>query len=348
MNPRLIIATLVMCMALIQASAIMHLSNAGMGSPGWPDSYGVIAASGSQAGMEAGKARTATAAIAPSGVANRIHRAVANILQLLIVAVAFTAYMKRRSSPLRRPLLIPVLALILSLVLAFLGAWYGSPLRYPWIMIVNLTGGIALLALFWWLTLDIYSRPGPDSGQMQRLRPWAVAGLFVVTIQIFLGAWMDAYYAALACTGLPGCPGPDWTGADLLRGLGLLGSLQVDAAGRVITDHGVAAAIHMSHRTWAGLTLLYAGWLAWRALGMGGKLRLTGMIILAMLAIQFSLGLAMIQFNMPIAFVVAHTVTAALLVLGLLALIHDPAAQKAHLTPHLRRKAPSFKSSLTI
>ncbi|MDQ6958291.1 MAG: COX15/CtaA family protein, partial [Mariprofundaceae bacterium] len=156
MNPRLIVATLVMCMVLIHASSIMHLTNAGMGSPDWPDSYGLITG-GATTGMEAGKTHTAVSAITPSATIDRVHRVVANILQLLIIAVVFSAFLKRKSSDLRQPLLVPILALVLSLFLAFLGAWYGSPLRYPWIMIINLTGGIALLSLFWWLTLDIYA-----------------------------------------------------------------------------------------------------------------------------------------------------------------------------------------------
>jgi len=322
MNPRLIVATLVMCLALIHASAIMHLSNVGMGSPNWPASYGLIAGSGAITAMEAGKAHTAVSAITPSATADRIHRAVANILQLLIIAVVFSAFLKRRNSGLRQPLLVPMLALILSLFLAFLGAWYGSPLRYPWIMIINLTGGIALLALFWWLALDIYAKPVAVTEDEHQLRPWAITGLIIVAIQITMGAWTDAYYAALACTGFPGCAGADWSGSDLLRGLSLLGSLSVDASGKVISEHAVAASIHMAHRTWAGVTVLSIGWLAWRAMRLGGRQRLIGMTMLAVLAVQMGLGLAMIQFSMPVIFVVAHTVTAALLVLAILNLIH--------------------------
>jgi len=323
MNPRLIVATLVMCMVLIHASSIMHLMNVGMGSPDWPASYGLIAGGGVTEGMEAGKAHTAVSAITPSATIDRVHRAVANILQLLIIAVVFSAFLKRKSNSLRQPLLVPVLALILSLFLAFLGAWYGSPLRYPWIMIINLTGGIALLALFWWLTLDIYARPAPLAKAACRLKPWAIGGLIIVAIQITMGAWTDAYYAALACTGLPGCPGTDWSGSDLLRGFRFLGSLNVDASGKVITDPAVAASIHVSHRIMALLTALYVGWLAWRVIISGGKLRLMGMMILAVLVVQLGLGLAMVQFSMPVIFVVAHTVNAALLVLGILSLIHQ-------------------------
>jgi len=322
MNPRLIVATLVMCMVLIYASSIMHLMNAGMGSPDWPASYGLIAAGGATAGMEAGKAHTAVSAITPSATIDRVHRAVANILQLLIIAVVFSAFLKRQRSHLRQPLLVPILALILSLFLAFLGAWYGSPLRYPWIMIINLTGGIALLALFWWLTLDIYAKAVPLTETARRLKPWATGGLIIVTIQITLGAWTDAYYAALACTGLPGCIGADWSGSNLLRGFGFMGSLNVDTSGKVMTDHDIAASIHMTHRIMALLTALYVGWLAWRAIILGGKLRLMGMMIFAVLAVQLGLGLAMVQFSMPIIFVVAHTVTAALLVLSILSLVY--------------------------
>ncbi len=322
MNPRLVIATLVMCMALIYASSVMHLMNVGMGSPDWPASYRVIAAGGAADGLEAGKAHTTVSAIAPSSTAGRVHRAVANILQLLIIAIVFSAFLKRKSSRLHRPLLVPALALTLSLLLAFLGAWYGSPLRYPWIMIINLTGGIALLALFWWLTLDIYARAAPVTKQVRLLRPWAVTGLIIVTIQIILGAWTDAYYAAMACTGLPGCSGVSWSWPDLLRGFGLLGHLGVDASGRVITDHAIAASIHMAHRILTLVTVSYLGWLGWRAIKLGGKPRLMGYVMLLVLAVQVGLGLAMIQFKMPITFVVAHTAAAALLVISILTLIH--------------------------
>jgi len=315
---RLIVATLLMCLALIYVSAIMHLSNVGMGSPDWPASYGIIAELGAG---QAGQSHTAIAAITPTAMADRIHRAVANILELLIIAVVFLTLMRRKHAARHQkpPVLIPMLALILSLILAFLGAWYGSPLRYPWIMIINLTGGIMLLAMFWWLALDIYAKPVPLTETARRLKPWAIGGLIIVTIQITMGAWTDAYYAALACTGLPGV---DWSGSALLRGFGFLGSLDVDASGKVMTDHAVAASIHMTHRIMALLTALYVGWLAWKAIVLGGKLRLMGMTMLIVLAVQLGLGLAMVQFSMPIIFVVTHTVTAALLVLSILSLVY--------------------------
>ena len=319
---RLIVATLLMCLALIYASAIMHLGNVGMGSPDWPASYGIIAESGTG---QAGQTQTAIAAITPTAMAARIHRAVANLLELLIIAVVFVTFLQRKSSARhpKPPILIPILALILSLVLAFLGAWYGSPLRYPWIMIINLSGGIILLAMFWWLALDLYSKPLPPSYKLRRLRPWAIGGALLVLIQIFMGGWTDAYYASLICHELPGCTDINWAISDLLRGFGLLGNLDIDASGKVITDQAVAAAIHMMHRLFALITFLYVGLLAWKVLASDRALRPGGFIILFVLLTQMVLGLMMVQFSMPVIFVVTHTVTAALLLLSLLILIHQ-------------------------
>jgi len=99
----------------------------------------------------------------------------------------------------------------------------------------------------------------------------------------------------------------------------------VDASGKVITDHAVAASIQMSHRIMALITALYVGWLGWRAIISGGRSRLTGIAMLAVLVMQMGLGLAMIQFSMPLVFVVAHTATAALLLLSVLTMIHQQA-----------------------
>ncbi len=329
MSPRLVIATLVMCMALIQASAFMHLTNAGMGQPEWPAGYGVIAPGAGGVEAVAGSEQTAARAIAPVGIAGRVHRLVANILQLLIVAVAFSAFRYRKNSKVRHPLLLPVSALALSLLLAFLGVWFGSPLRYPWIMMANLTGGMVLLAIFWWLTLDIRPAAIPSPKGVQALFPWAVWGLLMIGVQVFFGAWVDAYYAAIVCTGLPGCPGVDWSWTDLFRGLGMLGYLQLDGNGRVLTDEAVAAAIHMAHRLWAVPVFLYLGWLVWRARPLGGRARAVAIVMMALLCAQAVLGLAMIWFSMPLAFVVSHTVVASLMLIGVLTLIHLSMAARA-------------------
>ncbi|MCF7821800.1 MAG: COX15/CtaA family protein [Mariprofundaceae bacterium] len=320
MSPRLVVATLVMCVALIFASSFMHLTNTGLGSP---DSYGLIAPG---AVSEAGEATTAKHAILPSGIADRVHRGVANVLQILIVAVAFVAFRKRKE-PDALPLFVPMAALGVSLILAFLGAWFGSPLRYPWIMMTNLIGGFTLLALFWWLALDVFASSGADSKRGDRVRTPAIMSLLVLIVAIVLGAWTDVYYAALACSTLPDCQGQWLPGLKLWEGLSMLGTLDIDAHGRVIIDQAVAADIHMAHRIGALAASAMIFWLAIRSWNAGSGFRPLGVLLLLLLLIQTVSGIVTVAAGLSVAVVVGHNLLSALLVINILTLIHRSAGK---------------------
>ena len=319
MSRRLVVLTLLMSLALIGASSIMHLSNVGMGGANWPDSYGHIGQHGES--MQAGKADTAVAAIVSPALADRVHRIVANILELLIIAVVISAFRNRKSSTLSHPLRLPLLALIVSLVLAFLGAWFGSPLRYPWIMMSNVVGGILLFAIYWRLTLDLY-RAGSAVGESKNIAGKSKVGLGLLVAAILLGAWTDAYYAALACTGLPGCQGQAGSIVDLWRGLFQLGILEVDLAGRVVTDRAIAVAVHMTHRLVAVAAILYLAWLAMTASRLGLWYRRTGLVLLGLLLVQTGLGVSSVLAGMPLPTVALHNLFSALLVAAVITLAH--------------------------
>jgi cytochrome c oxidase assembly protein subunit 15 len=314
MTPRLIVATLLMCVALIYASSFMHLSNAGIGNP---DSYGLVAASSD---MEAGKAMTAKHAILPHGIADRIHRGVANVLQLLIIAVAFSAFIKRKQ-PDALPLFAPMAALMISLILAFLGAWFGSPLRYPWIVMTNLIGGFTLLALYWWLMLDYYAALEGEVRRSDGIRILSTVALLVLIVAIMLGAWTDAYYAALACPTLPDCQG-QWLPGELWQGLSMPGVLDVDTHGKVIIDQTVAADIHIAHRIGALAAFVMIFWLAIRSWLAGFRFRLLGGFLLLLLLIQTATGIIVVVGGLSVMVVVGHNLLSALLVINILTLIH--------------------------
>jgi len=320
MSPRLVVATLVMCVALIYVSSFMHLTNAGVGSP---DSYGRIAVSSA---LKAGEAMTARHAILPHGIADRVHRAVANVLQILIIAVAFIAFLKRKA-PDSPSLFVPMAALAVSLILAFLGAWFGSPLRYPWIMMTNLTGGFTLLALFWWLTLDMYAAPGGGARGAGGIRTLAITSLLVLIATIVLGAWTDAYYAALACPTLPDCQGQWLPGLKLWQGLSMVSALDVDAHGKVVIDHAVAADIHMAHRIGALAAFVVIFWLAIRSWFAGSRFRPLGGLLMLLLLIQTVSGIVAVTGSFTIMVVVGHNLLSALLVINILTLIHRSAGE---------------------
>jgi cytochrome c oxidase assembly protein subunit 15 len=303
-----VLLTLATCLALIIISSLMHIGNVGIGSADWPASYGLI-----------GEQRAPSSAILPASFIDRAHRAVASFLQLLIIAVFVMALRQRRSSNLS--ISVPSLALGLSLFLAFLGVWFGSPLRYPAVVILNLTGGIGLLALYWWLTLDIYSVRKGEVRQATGIKSLAVAALLVLIAEILLGAWTDAYYAALACTTFPDCHGQWLPGLNLWAGLPMLGTLNVDAYGKVIIDQAVAADIHMAHRVGALVAFAVIFWLVVKAWVVGA--RFASICLLLLLLIQTALGIATVMGNFSIMVVVCHSVLSALLIVSTLTLIHQ-------------------------
>jgi cytochrome c oxidase assembly protein subunit 15 len=312
----LVLITLATSLALIITSSLMHVGNVGMGSPDWPAAYGLIIEHGASIGGEANTA----AAILPTAAIERAHRAIASTLLLLIIAVVMMVLRQRKASDLS--VFVPMMALGLALFLALLGVWFGSPLRYPAVVILNLTGGIGLLALFWWLTLDIYAGPKQETDRVGNIRVWAVAGLLALIIEIVLGVWTDAYYAALACTSFPDCHGQWWPGMKLAEGLGLLGTLDVDAHGKVVIDGGVAAAIHMAHRLGALLAFVVIAGLGIRAWGMGGRCRMAGAAVLFLLVIQVVLGVAAVIADLPMAVVASHSSLSAVMVISILTLVH--------------------------
>jgi len=318
MKEKLIITTWLLSLALIVASAYMHLSNVGIGNPDDVAHYGIIATG--QSGGVAGRLGTAVKAITPSAFADRLHRAVANILEVLIIAIVVLGWMRRKNRIERFSLTLPFLGLFLSLVLAFLGAWYGSPLRYPWIMISNLVGGYALFAIYWWMTMDLHPAVEMAQTKQHHLYPWLYLALGLVMLQILFGAWTDGYYAAMAR------PTEQWGGGwsltSLWQGASQLGQLHVDPSGRIVTDPDIAASIRTSHLFLAiplFIVFSYLGWQAWVA---GGRLRLPALLLLMILLAQVLVGLFMLWTGLSLLQVVAHTVLAALLLLSLLTLFH--------------------------
>jgi cytochrome c oxidase assembly protein subunit 15 len=207
----------------------------------------------------------------------------------------------------------------LTVFLSVLGYKTPSPLL-PWVTLSNLLGGMAMLAMLWWLGQRSVS---PVAGDVRApaLRPWARIGVFMVFVQIALGGWVSANFAALACTGLPGCGHFPWLDGPWRESLNLFRVLPITDGGVIITGD-VAKVIHMIHRLGAVVTFLYIGWLGWRGLRLGDRYRGTGMAMLAFLLLQILLGIAAVVFGLPLAMVTAHNMVAALLLLSTVNLMH--------------------------
>jgi cytochrome c oxidase assembly protein subunit 15 len=219
--------------------------------------------------------------------------------------------------------------LLLALVVfqALLGMWTVTWLLKPIVVTAHLLGGMVILALLFWFVADQLS-PGSVVARRELL-PWVSAGLLVLSVQIFLGGWTSANYAAVICPEFPACRGGDWwPEPDFGEAFVFWRGLGVDYEGGVLGT-GARTAVHLSHRVGALITALVLAVVAVRALALrSARIRCIGGVMLVLLCVQIGLGIANVLMVRPLEVAVAHNAGAALLLMSLVALLRDAAGRQ--------------------
>ncbi len=312
---RLAFAALALAAVVIVFGAYVRLSDAGLGCPDWPGCYGQATPHHAAADIRDAHAAAPHGPVSlPKAWKEMTHRYLAASLGLLIAALAALAWRLRavrdtgdggRAAPLA--------ALLLAGVVVFqalLGKWTVTLLLKPAIVTAHLLGGLTVLALLAWIALRACgARRHAGSGGLA----WAARLGFVLLIgQIALGGWTSANYAALACTGFPGCGREMWPQADYASAFHLARDLGLSSDGGLLPFEALVA-IHWSHRIGAVLAGAYLFALGWRLHrhpeGTG-----PGCALLAALLLQLGLGTGNVLLSLPLPLAVAHNGGAALLV----------------------------------
>ena len=296
---------------VVVVGAYVRLSDAGLGCPDWPGCYGELTPHHAQDDIaKAVEDQGGTHGPVSLGKAwkEMFHRYIAGGLGLVILAIAVTAWLRRRE--LRQSPLLATSLLVLVMFQAALGMWTVTLLLKPVIVTLHLLGGLATLALLAWLGLRQETfKPVPTAAM--RLRPWALLTLLIVIAQIMLGGWVSTNYAALACVDFPTCHGQWLPEMDFHHGFQLVRELGMTAAGTHLSYDAITA-IHWTHRVGAAVTFLYAGGFALVLLRTAGLARY-GAVLLAVLLLQVALGIANVVAGLPLAVAAAHNAGAAIL-----------------------------------
>ena len=214
----------------------------------------------------------------------------------------------------------------LILVQALFGKWTVTLKLKPIIVTTHLIGGMTTLSLLLWF---LYRAAG-----VARLDPlpirrgFVIGGIVLVAIQIALGGWVSANYAALACgTDWPKCLGQWWPPMDARDAFVLWRGIGVDYEGGVL-DGEARTAIQVAHRLFAVVVIGHLLALGVRVLRMPG-FAAHGVALLGVLALQVGLGIANVVAGLPLWVATGHNFGAALLLavlIGLLARVTPPPA----------------------
>ncbi len=315
---RLALIAAVLAICVVGLGAYTRLSNAGLGCPDWPGCYGKLVVPHDQ--NQANVAFPERPLEAQKAWKEMVHRYFAGTLGVLILWLAVLAW-RHRQDPLQ-PVALPLFLVALVVFQALLGMWTVTELLMPLFVMAHLLGGMTTLALLWWLALrrGRLVTPGVD---LAGLRPWVLLGLVVVVVQMALGGWTSANYAAVACPDFPTCQAQWWPPMDLGNGFTLWHGHGLNFEGGVL-HNDARVAIHMMHRVGAVVTLCYIGWLGVAALrrGAGTAIRPLGAVVLTAVIAQVSLGIANVLLHLPLPVAVAHNLGAAVLLLSLVTLAH--------------------------
>ena len=291
------LVAVVLAFVVVVVGAYVRLSDAGLGCPDWPGCYG------KPLPMSSNEAIAHPDALAKAWK-EMGHRYLAGTLGLLIVALSILGWKTRRS---------PVLATAIVFVVLFqatLGMWTVTMLLKPAIVTAHLLGGMTTLALLCWLALSLGEYPA--AAHLRALKVPGAVALVALVVQILLGGWVSANYAALACPDLPDCPG----NMDFANAFHVVRELGQTAEGDLLSLDALRS-IHLTHRVFALVALGAVVYAALRAFTVAPVLGvLAGMLAL----MQFALGVANVALGLPLPLAAAHNAGAAALLAALIVL----------------------------
>jgi cytochrome c oxidase assembly protein subunit 15 len=323
----------VLCAIVVVVGAWVRLTNAGLGCPDWPGCYGHIHPSQLVDRVaEINADNPARPFDYQKALNEMVHRYIVGALGILVLGLAALSVWNRRDPA--QPRVLPWVLVVLLVFQALLGMWTVTLLLKPLIVTLHLLGGLATLALLWWLALP------PERRELKAaerpVRRLAIVAFAVLVAQIALGGWTSTNYSAAACADFPACHGKWWPDMDFKNGFVLWRGLGIDYEGGVL-DTPARVAIHYSHRLGAyltGLVLLLLVLGAWRR-AQTALTRGAATAVLVAVALQITIGMNLIWRGWPLWLGTSHNAGAVLLVLAMVALLRylSPRAEVGRLRP---------------
>ncbi len=315
---RLSVLATVLALCVVVLGAWVRLNDAGLGCPDWPGCYGHVSAGDAEQNLDVAQGLYPERRFEyAKAVKEMLHRYVASSLGLLILVLAGLAYINRHEP--NQPVKMPLLLVPLVILQGLLGMWTVTLMLKPLIVVMHLLGGLTTMSLLAWqsMRVDRSTRPAVE----RNIRKFALVGLIILVVQIFLGGWTSSNYAAVSCPDFPTCQGSFWPSMDAQDAFVLWRGLGIDYEGGVL-DHPARVAIHFVHRIGAvatALMLAFVAFLAWTR-AQTRAVQFAGLMVAVALLVQLVVGPLMVIKGFPLWLATAHNGMAALLLLSVVRL----------------------------
>jgi cytochrome c oxidase assembly protein subunit 15 len=315
---KLVLISVFLAMVVIILGAYTRLTDAGLGCPDWPGCYGHLSFSETTKNIDTAQQAFPDRPFEEHKAWNEmIHRYFASALGLLIVIIFIRSLTRKGFNT---PKKLPFLLVCLVCFQGALGMWTVTLNLLPVVVMGHLLGGFTVLSglFLLYLRLTTYRIPGGDP-QMRRFGKYSILGLIILVVQIALGGWTSANYAALACTELPVCEGA-W-----YEQLNFSGAFSVPEAENYefgAHSYSERMTMHIMHRAGALVTFIYLCWLSIRLYGkaVSRLVKKLSTLMVIMLGVQVILGVSNVVFSLPVAVAVMHNAVAACLMLVLISI----------------------------
>ncbi len=297
-----------LALCVISLGAYVRLSDAGLGCPDWPGCYGkLLGVPDSHIEVNAAQAAFPHAPVETAKAwKEMIHRYLAGTLGLVIAALAVSAVWPKRQAALA-----PRIFLVgLVLVQAALGMLTVTWLLKPVIVTMHLLGGMLILATL--VGMRANAAPALVNTTTSTMKQAACVVTALILMQIALGGWTSANYAAMACADYPLCQGQlmpadlDWSHAFVFNR-----ELGQTSDGQMLSLQTLTA-IHWTHRSFALLVLAACVAFAHR-LKYQDDTRPMGNLLLVAVVLQVLLGISNVWLQWPLFLAVLHNTGAAAL-----------------------------------
>jgi len=293
--------------------AFTRLTDAGLGCPDWPSCYGHWSIPSTSEAIQQAMLKFPNSPFTThKALTEMIHRYGAGALGLFVIAIAILCIFSTNKHRISY-LVIAILLLVLLAYQAVLGMWTVTLQLMPIIVTSHLLVGMILLSLLWIAHLKArYEKyPIQINKKYNKSKFWVTLGLFLVFLQIALGAWTSTNHAALSCTSFPFCFSQGSASYDFRHAFNILTPM----------NNAARRSIQMMHRFSAFIVMLYSIVLTlFFYIKKQYKLATIMVVTLILLFLQVATGIMNVLLLLPLPIAITHNLIAALILMCMVTL----------------------------